>query len=79
LTLVPDVLETIRANEPLEALARIARTRTELEAEAQIQVRRARHAGCSWEAIAAALGVSRQAVHKKYAGRRSGPFGRRKG
>ena len=34
-------------------------------AEAE-QVRRARAQGCSWVAIAGALGVSRQAVHKKY-------------
>jgi biotin operon repressor len=32
-------------------------------------VRRARNRGYSWQLIALALGVSRQAVHKKY-GRR---------
>jgi len=35
--------------------------RTETEA-----VLRARQAGLSWEAIAVCLGVSKQAVHKKY-------------
>jgi DNA-directed RNA polymerase specialized sigma24 family protein len=33
-----------------------------------LQVRNARDQGWSWQEIAALLGVSRQAVHKKYAG-----------
>lgn len=69
-------MDTIQAKEPLEALAELASTRQRLEAETELQVRRARMQGCSWELIAAALGVSRQAVHKKYALRRG--FGRRK-
>jgi transcriptional regulator with XRE-family HTH domain len=32
-------------------------------------VRRARARGLTWQEIAASLGVSRQAVHKKYGGR----------
>ncbi len=32
-------------------------------------VRRARNQGATWEQIAAALGVTKQAVHKKYGGR----------
>jgi biotin operon repressor len=31
-----------------------------------LQVRSARRQGWSWQGIAAELGVSRQAVHKKY-------------
>lgn len=31
-----------------------------------VQVRRARAAGWSWQEVAEALGVSRQAVHKKH-------------
>lgn len=73
-----DVLvDTIRAQDPLAALIEIADARGALEAEAEIQVRRARHQGHSWHLIAAALGVSRQAVHKKYGGR--GSILRRKG
>jgi hypothetical protein len=34
-----------------------------------VQVRNARRQGWSWQAIAHALGVTRQAVHKKHAGR----------
>lgn len=33
----------------------------------QVQVRNARRLGWSWQEIATALEVSRQAVHKKYA------------
>lgn len=63
------LVATLREKTPLEALADIASAREALEVEAEIQVRRARHQGCSWEVIAAALGISRQAAHKKYAGR----------
>jgi DNA-directed RNA polymerase specialized sigma24 family protein len=45
------------------ALYRLAET---LEA---LQVRNARNQGWSWQEIAEALGVSKQAVHKKHSGR----------
>ena len=45
------------------ALYRLAET---LEA---LQVRNARSKGWSWQEIADALGVSKQAVHKKHSGR----------
>ncbi len=48
--------------------ARIALT-LELDRAEAIAVRRARAAGSSWQLIALALEVSKQAVHKKY-GRR---------
>jgi hypothetical protein len=50
----------------LRAAAALHRLADRLEA---LQVDNARAHGWSWEAIGAALGVSRQAVHKKY-GRR---------
>lgn len=50
----------------LGAAAALRRLADRLEA---IQVRNARAQGWSWEAIGTALGVSRQAVHKKYRGR----------
>ena len=47
----------------------IARMRRELDQLEGVAVRRARNANATWQLIALALGVSKQAVHKKY-GRR---------
>ncbi len=41
-----------------------------LESLERLQVDNARRQGWSWQEIADALGVSKQAVHKKHAGRR---------
>lgn len=54
---------------PLRAIQHITQRRRELERAEEAAVRRARLAGYSWQAIAMSLGVSKQAVHKKY-GRR---------
>jgi hypothetical protein len=51
------------AAETLYAVAELRREVARTETEA---VLRARRAGLSWEAIATCLGVSKQAVHKKY-------------
>lgn len=55
--------------EPLAELRRLLQARAELARAEAEQVRRARARGYSWVDIADALGVSKQAVHKKY-GRR---------
>jgi hypothetical protein len=54
----------------LRELAELVRARSELEQRESMLVRKARNQGIVWEQIAASLGVSKQAVHKKYGGRR---------
>lgn len=50
----------------LRAVAALRRLLEQLEA---LQVDNARRLGWSWQEIAAEMGVSKQAVHKKHAGR----------
>ncbi|MEV1242271.1 hypothetical protein AB0L53_16690 [Nonomuraea sp. NPDC052129] len=52
--------------DPLLALQATTALRHELERMEAVQVRRARVAGLPWAQIANAIGVSKQAVHKKY-------------
>jgi DNA-directed RNA polymerase specialized sigma24 family protein len=60
----------------LRAVAALGRLLEQLEA---LQVDNARANGWSWQEIAAILGVSRQAVHKKHAHRSDGsPAARRR-
>ena len=56
--------------DPLRALAAVAELQREVARTEALVVRRARVRGASWEQIARVLGVSRQAVHKKYGGTR---------
>lgn len=51
---------------PLQALRAAAALQAQADARTEILVRRARTAGCTWAEVAGALGVSRQAVHKRY-------------
>jgi DNA-directed RNA polymerase specialized sigma24 family protein len=55
-------------SDPRQGLRAVAALRKLLEQLERIQVASARQAGWSWQEIAAELGVSRQAVHKKHAG-----------
>ena len=57
----------------LRAVASLRRLVDELQ---ELQVDNAREQGWSWQEIATVLGVSKQAVHKRYADRRL--FGRRR-
>lgn len=52
--------------EPLAEIRRLGDLRQEIGRAEEVQVRRARLAGYSWQAIASALGVSKQAAHRKY-------------
>lgn len=58
------------SRDPAVGLAAVASLRTLLESLEALQVGNAREQGWSWQQIAEALGVSRQAVHKKHGGRR---------
>ncbi|GAC69115.1 hypothetical protein GS4_20_01810 [Gordonia soli NBRC 108243] len=51
---------------PIEQLVRIASLRQEVAREEEVAVRRARLSGLSWAEIGLLLGVSKQAMHKKY-------------
>ncbi|GAA1409922.1 hypothetical protein GCM10009600_29340 [Oerskovia paurometabola] len=69
----PDMTMLVRAaddDDPLRALAALRELRSEADRREALVVRRARSRGVSWAAIATILGVSRQAVHKKYGGSR---------
>lgn len=58
------------ARDPRVGLRAVAALRKLLEQLEALQVRSAREQGWSWQDIADELHVSRQAVHKKHAGRR---------
>ena len=55
-------------DDPLAALRAYAEQRRSLETDEEVLVHRARNRGLTWEAIADALGVSKQAVHQKHGG-----------
>ena len=54
------------ADDPLDALRALAALRAELEREEAAAVRRARNGGASWQLIALCLGVTKQAVHRRF-------------
>ena len=56
------------SKDPAVGLRAVCALRALLESLEALQVENAREAGWSWEQIATALGVSKQAVHKKHAG-----------
>jgi hypothetical protein len=61
-----EVLTQTASADPEVGLHGVASLRALLEAVEELQVRRARELGWSWEQIAAPLGVSKQAVHQKH-------------
>ena len=64
-----DAATAATSHDPRVGLQAVAALRSLVERLEALQVDRARGQGWSWEEIGQALGVSRQAVHKKH-GRR---------
>jgi hypothetical protein len=69
-TEVTEVAAATSSRDPEVGLAAVAALRGLVEVLEALQVENARANGWSWQRIAARLGVTKQAVHKKYAGRR---------
>jgi hypothetical protein len=65
----PDLVESAAGDDPRMGLRAVRSLRELADRLEALQVARARELGWSWQDIARALGVSRQAVHKKH-GRR---------
>lgn len=65
-TATSEHVEAAASADPTVGLRAVLALRRLLERLEAIQVANARRHGWSWQAIADALGVSRQAVHQKY-------------
>jgi ribosome-binding protein aMBF1 (putative translation factor) len=61
-----EVVAQTASEDPDVGLRGVASLRALLEAVEDLQVRRARELGWSWQQIAERLGVSKQAVHQKH-------------
>lgn len=61
-----EVVAQTASDDPEVGLRGVASLRALLETVEELQVRRARELGWSWQQIAALLRVSKQAVHQKY-------------
>jgi predicted transcriptional regulator len=68
-----EVVAQTSSEDPQVGLTAVASLRALVEAVEELQVRRAREHGWSWQQIAALLGVSKQAVHQKYGKDRGSP------
>jgi hypothetical protein len=64
-----DTAAAATSQDPQVGLRAVAALRRLVERLEVLQVDSARRQGWSWEEIGRALGVSKQAVHKKYGGR----------
>jgi DNA-directed RNA polymerase specialized sigma24 family protein len=67
-----ELAKAVDSTDPSVGLRAVSALRQLLEQLEALQVENARTKQWSWQDIAAALGVSRQAVHKKYARRLRG-------
>lgn len=69
MTSVRELADALDGRDPATGLAAVAALRRLVDELEALHVGNARAQGWSWEAIASSLGVRRQSVHKKYAGR----------
>jgi len=65
---VASVADEATSTDPAVGLAGVASLRDLLDTLERLQVENARARGWAWQRIADALGVSKQAVHKKHGG-----------
>ena len=72
MTQATELADATASKDPEVGLAAVAALRELLESLEALQVANARERGWSWQQIAGALGVSKQAVHKKHGGGRLG-------
>ena len=68
MTNASDVVGDTTDPDPATGLRAVAALRRLVEQVEDLQVEHARSLGWSWADIAAALGISKQAVHKKHSG-----------
>ncbi|WP_017584446.1 hypothetical protein [Nocardiopsis valliformis] len=66
---IAELARALDGDDPLVGLDAVVQLRGEAERAEAVLVRRARNQGATWARIAEALGVSKQAIHKKYGGR----------
>lgn len=69
MTSTETLLDSGSSQDPSVGLHAVAALRRLVEQLENLQVAHARELGWSWADIAAVIGVSKQAVHKKHAGR----------
>jgi DNA-directed RNA polymerase specialized sigma24 family protein len=67
---VQDLATRVASEDPSEGLRAVAALRRLLERVERIHVESARARGVTWQEIADELGVSKQAVHQRYASKR---------
>ncbi|MDA2805017.1 MULTISPECIES: hypothetical protein [Nocardiopsis] len=70
---IAELAESVHDESPMVALMATVKLRDEVERLLTLHVRRARAQGATWSEIAMILGISKQAVHKKYGGKRREP------
>ncbi len=73
-----ELAQAASSGDPAEGLRAVRALRALADRLEALQVGRARDLGWTWQEIASLVGVSRQAVHKKYSGSDRRLFGRDK-